>query len=325
MILATQTVAAIDKAIEVDGGAAFRVLQRSAFAALTDAFSPKEESFRSHLGISTIGRPCARDLWYSWHWCKKPTFNGRMLRLFNRGHLEEARFIAMLQLIGAKVWTTDENGKQFRVTSGHYGGSMDAIALGLPEFPEEPMLAEFKTHNDKSFRTLTQEGVMKAKWEHYVQMCVYGHAQGLTKALYLAVNKNDDTLHGEIIHIDPTVADRYNTRASSIITSPEPPQRINSSPGWYQCKLCNHRQMCHEFEMPERNCRTCAHSSPSDNAQWLCERHKTYLLASCEACPEYLVNPTILNGIEIIEASAAENWMKYKKADGTVVDSREAT
>lgn len=324
MILAARTLSAIDAALEADGGARFRGLQKEAFAELTDAFSTEEEGFRSHLGASVVGRPCARDLWYGWHWCKKPSFDGRTLRLFNRGHLEEARFIALLRLIDVQVWGISEDGRQLRITGadGHFGGSLDSVVRGIPDMPEVPMLAEYKTHGNKSFVNLVSEGVMKAKWEHYVQMNLYADYHGLTHCFYAAVNKDTDALHLELITVDTATVERYQQRARDIITSPEPPDRINSSPGWYQCKFCDHRKMCHDFEYPEVNCRTCAHSTPVKNGKWKCEKKDIEIPKSMEACSFHIFNPSILNGIEILEANMEENYMTYRRKDGTLVDTR---
>ena len=61
MILATKTKLAIDTALEVDGGAKFRSLLREAINACGDAFDPEEQTFRSHLGCSLLGKQCARE------------------------------------------------------------------------------------------------------------------------------------------------------------------------------------------------------------------------------------------------------------------------
>lgn len=62
-----------------------------------------EGDFRGHLGASMIGRKCSRELWYGFRWAAKPKFSGRLLRLFNRGHLEEFRFIGYLESLGFEV------------------------------------------------------------------------------------------------------------------------------------------------------------------------------------------------------------------------------
>lgn len=58
---------------------------------------------RTHLGISEIGEPCMRKLYYKFHWCFIQEFDGRMLRLFKRGHREEERFINYLEGLGCEV------------------------------------------------------------------------------------------------------------------------------------------------------------------------------------------------------------------------------
>lgn len=59
---------------------------------------------RRHLGGSMIGRKCNRQLWYGFRWASMPKLSGRMLRLFNRGHLEEDRFIGYLRSVGVEYY-----------------------------------------------------------------------------------------------------------------------------------------------------------------------------------------------------------------------------
>jgi len=294
--LATKTLAAIDHTMMEDQGAAFRVWSGKVLPAMKDAYRGEEDGFRSHLGASMIGRACAREIWYGFRWSKKPRHQARTLRLFNRGHLEEARFIAALLSIGVQVVQQDANGNQFRISDagGHFGGSGDGVALGIPDVPAGTWcLLEFKTHGDKSFQKLKKEGVKIAKPEHYTQMQVYMRKMQLTVALYGAVNKNDDEYHFEIIVIDPLHADQFLDRGRQIVRLHKAPERINESPGWYECKFCDYKPICHGGEPPERNCRTCHHVRCDDtNGSWVCGqtgevRDKEAQLAGCD---DYLVN-----------------------------------
>ncbi|QJD54370.1 exonuclease [Aminobacter phage Erebus] len=63
-----------------------------------------EDPFRNHLGGSMIGKPCERELFYNFRWAVRPNFNARMLRLFDRGHKEEFRFVQYLRDAGVIVW-----------------------------------------------------------------------------------------------------------------------------------------------------------------------------------------------------------------------------
>lgn len=275
MKIATQTLAAIDAAIEADGGNSFRQWLGRVLPHITDAYRVEDAPFRSHMGASQIGDECARKIWYNFRWATLPNFSGRMLRLFNRGHLEEGRFIAMLLMIGVQVYQQDENGKQFRITDhhGHFGGSGDGVAVGVPDLePGQPCLLEFKTHNSKSFSKLVADGVREAKPEHFTQMNMYMRKMGLPIALYAAVNKDDDQLHMELVHLQPELADFQSEKAGRLIFMESPPPRISNTASYYKCRFCDHRPVCFNIAEPARNCRTCEHAIPSNagNGQWVC-------------------------------------------------------
>lgn len=71
--------------------------------AYVDQHPERDKPFRRHLGGSMIGRDCDRELYYSFRWFQRPSFAGRMLRLFDRGHKEEFRFVAYLRSVGIEV------------------------------------------------------------------------------------------------------------------------------------------------------------------------------------------------------------------------------
>ena len=94
----------------------------------------RDAGFRPHLGASQVGKSCERALWYDFRWTTPARFPGRILRLFETGQLEEARIVRNLRRIGATVLEVDpETGRQWRVEAhgGHFGGSLDAVALNL--------------------------------------------------------------------------------------------------------------------------------------------------------------------------------------------------
>lgn len=107
-----------------------------------------DDGFRPHLGASVIGTECERALWLGFRWATKATFSGRMLRLFETGQLEETRLVRNLRRTGATVLDRDpDNGRQWHVEAhgGHFGGSLDAVAIGLLEAPKTWHVVEFKT------------------------------------------------------------------------------------------------------------------------------------------------------------------------------------
>lgn len=58
---------------------------------------------RTHLGASVLGRKCLRQIWYGWRWAHVVQHQGRLLRLFGRGHREEPQFVALLRQRGFVV------------------------------------------------------------------------------------------------------------------------------------------------------------------------------------------------------------------------------
>jgi len=272
--LAEKTKAAIEEQQTSDQCASFRTFLKNVLPHMNDAYRGYEKNpYRNHMGASVIGKGCERATWYGFHWFKKTSFSGRMLRLFNRGHLEEARFIASLLCIGVQIYQQDENGKQYRISDagGHFGGSGDGVAVGIPDLPAgEPCLLEFKTHGSKYFAELIKKGVKAAKHEHYVQMQIYMKKMKLRVAMYGAVNKDTDEYYFEIVYLDELTGDMYIENGKRLIFMRQPPQKINSSPGWHECKYCDYNRICHFGIEPERNCRTCHFSQAMEDGTWNC-------------------------------------------------------
>ncbi len=293
--LAYKTMKQIDDCIAADQGSSFRGWLGKVMPHMTDAYRTGEDGHRSHLGASIIGGECARAIWYSFRWATKSKFSARILRLFNRGHQEEARFIAQFLMIGCEVFQQDANGNQFRISAseGHFGGSGDGVVNGLPDLhPGTSALAEFKTHGDTSFVELagklvdwrkhledpvrnpfTGKGVREAKFEHFVQMQVYMRKMGLAVAIYGAVNKNTDDTYFELVLLNPELADQYIARGDKLVWLDTPPAKLNASPGFFKCRFCDHRPVCHLGAAPDVNCRTCRFSDPIAGAQWHCRKH----------------------------------------------------
>lgn len=273
---------------------------------------------RQYLGASIIGHHCERYLWLSFRLAGREQFDGRMLRLFDRGQREEAVFVSELRGIGCEVHDAQPDGSQFAVESlgGHFRGHMDGVALGIPEAPETWHVLEFKTHSGKSFKELEAKGVTESKPMHYAQMQVYMMLAGLTRALYLAVNKDNDEIYQERIEYHADHAKALLDRAERVIYSPEPPLRCSDDPAWFQCKFCHFFNHCHGTAAPAVNCRTCAHSTPERDGTWSCERHNLRAVQfenQLEGCQSHRHFPMLLaTWAEIVDANMDKNWIQYR-------------
>lgn len=273
------------------------------------------EPVRGYLGASIIGHECERFLWYCFRQCCKSSFDGRMYRLFETGDLAEARFVENLRAIGCEVHDRDPNtGGQFAVEAlgGHFSGHMDGCALGVPEAPKTWHVTEFKTHNAKSFAKLQKEGVKKTKPQHYAQMMVYMHLTGMTRALYLAVNKDTDELYSERVRYDKAEAEQLMARAERVIRATAPPERIASRPDYFVCNYCDAHDICWgtaapapALPLPSISCRQCCHATPTmdGHARWVCEKHGRALSEGdqARACAEHLILPGLLTFAEPVD------------------------
>ena len=222
-----------------------------------------------------------------------------------------------LRSTGATVLEVDpETGRQIRVEAhgGHFGGSLDGIALGLLEAPKTWHVLEFKTHSAKSFKELVAKGVRESKPQHFAQMQIYLHLTGLTRAMYLAVCKDTDDLHVERIEHDAAYAQGLLDKAQRVIQASLPPDRISNDPAWYLCRWCEHAAVCHGQAAAEINCRTCLHSAPVEGG-WHCTAHQRPLSDAEQrtACAQHLYLPALVPGEQV---DAGEGWVEYLFGEG---------
>ena len=280
------------------------------------AHKENQERPRPHLGMSTLGHHCDRWLWLSFRWAVVEKFDGRILRLFRRGQMEEATVVDDLQAAGLVLRHTGTD--QMRLDMGcHVSGSVDGVIdSGVPEAPNKRHILEIKTHARKSFDDLGKNGVEKSKPMHYAQMQCYMMASSIDRALYVAVCKDDDRLYIERVKLDSEHAKALIARGHRIAVSERLPEPCNgAAPDWYLCRFCAAHTFCHSVQMTQEvNCRTCAHATPTKDGKWLCERHGSQEIPvnfQHDGCASHVFHPDVvpweLNREESTETSAC--WM----------------
>jgi len=285
----------------------------------------QDKSPRPHLGCSILGRSCQRQVWYIWRWAKAPDFKGRILRLFRRGHEEEPWVVKDLRAAGMTVHESDpKTGRQFTVSDlgGHLGGSIDGAVTNVPDFGKTWMVLEIKTSGAKPFAKLVKQGVKKAKPEHWAQMLLYMRGTGMRKALYLAVCKDNDAIHTEVLDYVAEEAEGLISQAKGILQADAPPPKISEHSGWWECKFCDHWSHCHGEEAPDVNCRTCLHSTPVEDPdrpmRWTCSKHEKDLTQAEQlaGCPDHRYIPHTLPFAAPIDSDPKGEWVEYKSDQG---------
>ena len=254
----------------------------------------KQENPRPHLGCSQIGNSCERALWLNFRWAVIPKFDGRLLRLFRRGHNEEASIMKDLRAIGVDI-----RGSQSKIDFGkHFGGSVDGVIFsGLPESPDKKHIAEFKTHSKKSFDDVVKHGVEKSKPLHYAQMQVYMLGTGVDRAFYYAVCKDNDEIYTERVRLDKAYAEKMVAKGHRITMSESLPPPIIDDETWYECKFCDAHDFCYGSKMTKQtNCRTCAHVTPMEDSTWKCTKWDDIIPLDAQrvGCDYHVVHPDLV-------------------------------
>lgn len=294
--------------------------------AVDSVHESRQERPRPHLGASMLGHHCDRYLWLSFRHAVHEAFPGRILRLFRRGHMEELTVVQDLQSIGCTITHTGEG--QSRVDfGGHVSGSMDGrIQSGLPGYEHDQLVLEIKTHSAKSFAALARDGVEKANPRHWVQMQAYMLGTGLKLALYYAVCKDNDEIYAEIVRFDKQAAQDAVTRGHRIALSDRMPEPMpGAGRSWHKCKYCPAYAMCWEKQPTQHvNCRTCAHSTPTPESEWKCEKWQAVIPihAQHEGCDRHVLHPDMVFW-QLSEADSTEDVAAYV-IDGRVVKNGKA-
>jgi hypothetical protein len=146
---------------------------------------------------------------------------------------------------------------------------------------------------------------------------MYLHAEGASRGLYLATNKNTDELVIERIERDAAFGLAVEARMGRIIESPSAPARLNDSATVYPCQFCKSKSQCHENAWARLNCRTCIHSSPVDGLKWRCEKHAIELAWNEQqaGCEDHRFIPDLVPGeqVDVIDGEL----IVYRLADGS--------
>ena len=252
------------------------------------------ELYLGRLGSSSIGGECLRELFLKWRGYASSEFDGRMLRLFETGHLQEARIVEDLRRAGFSVWDKDGNGEQFQWVdeTGHFITKVDGVMRGVPDSEKTVHILEIKTHNKNSFSGLVKHGVEKAKPEHYAQMQTSLALSGFTRALYVALCKDDEQLYVERVKEDKPAQAAIKSKVIKLVQARLRPAGISPDGESFGCKFCDVKEVCTGRAEPLRTCRSCVHVDPSALAgEWVCSLSGEELSKDQQraACAEYEV------------------------------------
>lgn len=213
-----------------------------------------EEMPRDYLGASRLGVSCARALQYEF--AKAPVdpgrdADGRLLRIFRRGHVIEDCMVDWLRAAGFDLRTRKANGDQFGFSAagGRLQGHIDGVIVGGPEGFTYPALWENKCIGSKSWRDLEKSGLAVSKPVYAAQVAIYQAYLELHEepAIFTAVNADTMEIYTELVPFDAALAQRMSDRALTVISATEAGEllpRAFHDPTHFECRMCAWQDRC---------------------------------------------------------------------------------
>lgn len=209
---------------------------------------------RTYLGASRLGAACERTLQYEVaHAPVDPgrETQGRMLRIFERGHIVEDCMVTWLRDAGFDVRTRKADGEQFGFSAldGRLQGHIDGVIVGGPEGFRYPALWENKCLGSKSWRELEKNRLAVAKPIYAAQVALYQAYLELHKhpALFTAVNADTMEIYAELVPFDAQLAQRMSDRAVKVISATEVGEllpRAFAESTHFECRMCAWQDRC---------------------------------------------------------------------------------
>lgn len=209
---------------------------------------------RHYLGASRLGAACERALQYEYaHAPVDPgrDTEGRMLRIFERGHVIEDCMVGWLRAAGFDLCPRKANGEQFgfEAADGRLQGHVDGVIVAAPEGFQYPALWENKCLGAKSFRELEKNRLAVAKPVYAAQVALYQAYLDLHEhpALFTAVNADTMEIYAELVPFDAALAQRMSDRAVKVITATEAGEllpRAFADSTHFECRMCAWQDRC---------------------------------------------------------------------------------
>ena len=226
-------------------------------AALIDAglqATRAQQPEREYLGASRLGAACERQLQYEFAGAPRDygrEVQGRLLRIFERGHRMEDAMVGWLRGAGFDLRTRDRSGQQFgfSVADGRLQGHVDGVIVGGPEGFAYPCLWEHKVLGAKSFRELEKHRLAVAKPVYAAQVALYQAYLELHEhpALFTALNADSMDVYAEWVPFDAGLAQRMSDRAAKVLTATavgELLPRSFADPAHLECRICSWQDRC---------------------------------------------------------------------------------
>ena len=212
---------------------------------LIECKTGSKEQKRNYIGASSIGNACTRALWYDFHNYAKLPHENKLLRTFEVGKKLEELVLQWLDdcnLVIERPHLDNNNLKLFDKENMCFQGSMDALL----HINDKTFVIEIKTARNASFNVFKKLGLKLWYERYYAQIQAYMGMSGHHQGYVIALNKDTSDLHDELVIFDEIYFDCLRNKSFEIMCLDLKPDRINDSPLFYLCKMCEFRGTCHD-------------------------------------------------------------------------------
>lgn len=150
-----------------------------------------------------------------------------------------------------------------------HGGTIEAHPdCVISRDDNELILADIKTMNDRSFRSLKREGTVKSHPQYADQLTIYAQAlrqQGyeINQLAIVALNKNNCDGHIDYFTFEPERYEALKERAERIFTLDEAPEQGSRFQAWC-CDYCGYSHLC---ELAKKDTTVGSESVPATDNQ----------------------------------------------------------
>lgn len=200
----------------------------------------KLEPPRRYLGMSQIGHPCERRLYYGYT-IGNPYPDAKSIRNFEDGHMGEDLMAKRLRMVpGIELDMQQHRMEDF---GGKFAGHLDGRIRGLPQ-SSKPHVWEHKQVGEKKFKLLDDS---LETWDpvYYAQAQMYMHYTGMERHYLTVALPGGRDYKSVRTHYADRKALAIRDKAKRIIEADSPPARINENPAFFICKMCPFQERCH--------------------------------------------------------------------------------
>ena len=202
------------------------------------------------LRASRIGTLCDRALFYSVAGAEEMTTE-KSQRIFEVGKVLEPVIVSWLRNDGWNVqrnlFDSSNEGMSLRleVNGGTITAHPDCI---ISRDDSGFILADIKTMNDRSFRSLKRDGTVKSHPQYADQLTIYAQAlrecgHYIEQLAIVALNKNNCEGYIDYFRFEPERYEVLKERAERIFALDEAPKQGDRFQGWY-CAYCGYSHLC---------------------------------------------------------------------------------